>query len=71
MYAQALLIISRALVGFAWVDNLYMAGLCCVLFCVIIALIIQALDSRFRILICRVFREIVFYCNIHDALGLC
>ena len=35
--------------------------------CVIIAFIIQALESRFRILICCVFRDVLFFCNIHVA----
>ena len=65
MYAKALLIIIRALVGFAWVDIYDW------LYCVLIALVIQALDSRFSSIICHVFREILFYFNIHDALGLC
>ena len=35
---------------------------CCAVYCVIISLVIQALDSRFRIIICHVFNEILFYC---------
>ena len=61
MCAKALLIISRALVVFALVDNLELAGLCCILYCVIVVLVIQALVSRFRILIFCVFRDVLFF----------
>ena len=48
--------------------HLKLAKLCRVLYCVIIALVIHALDSRFRNIICHVFREILFYCNIYMML---